>query len=154
MKYILHHDELYENCIFCKMLYEDKDKENHILYRGQYCYIIMNLYPYTGGHLMVVPYTHVQTIEDIDDSTLLELTRFTRKSLMILRQAMRPEGFNIGANIGVAAGAGIEEHFHLHIVPRWAGDTSFMTTVGELRVVPEHIDITYEKLKALFDKDF
>ncbi len=145
IEYILSEKE--EGCLFCRVINEDRDDENLILYRGKKAYVILNKYPYNNGHLMIVPYRHVPNIEDLDDDELLEICRLTTLSIRLLKHVMKPEGFNIGANIGKAAGAGIEEHFHLHIVPRWVGDTNFMPIISDTKVVVEAIKETYKKLK-------
>lgn len=137
-----------EGCIFCYKLSEDRDRENLILFRGEKAFLMLNLYPYNSGHLMVIPHAHVPTLEVLDKDTLLEMMLLINKGLCLLREVMHPDGFNVGANIGKAAGAGISEHVHIHIVPRWEGDTSFMTIFSETRVVPELLDDTYVKLKA------
>lgn len=129
---------------------EKKDRENLILHRLEHSYVIMNRYPYNNGHLMVVPYFHTSSFDGLSEETLSEMFSLSRDSTGCLTKAMRPEGFNIGINIGTAAGAGIEEHIHIHIVPRWGGDSNFMTVIGEIRVMPEHIVETYDKLKPLF----
>ncbi len=134
-------------CILCEKPRESKDAENLILHRGRLCYIIMNLYPYNNGHLMVVPYKHVPDMTDLDDATLLEMMQFVRLSETLLRQVMRPDGFNIGANIGRVAGAGIADHVHMHVVPRWMGDTNFMPVLADVHVMPELLATTYAKLK-------
>ncbi|MBZ0156651.1 MAG: HIT domain-containing protein [Alphaproteobacteria bacterium] len=149
MEYILSDKE--KECIFCVKPEEGRDRENLILHRGGRTFIIMNKYPYTNGHLMVVPYLHVSTLEDLPDEDIADMGRMTKYAVECLRKAFHPEGFNVGINIGEAAGAGIEEHLHLHIVPRWAGDSNFMTVVGEVRVVPEHILETYDKLFPVFN---
>ncbi len=141
-----------EGCIFCNEMAADKDKENYILHRGARCCLVLNLYPYNTGHLMVIPREHAATLEDLSEETLLEVILMVRKSLTALRQAMAPDGFNIGINVGKAAGAGIDEHIHIHIVPRWEGDTNFMTICAETRVVPELLDDTYDRLKAVLEK--
>lgn len=133
-------------CIFCIKISEGRDRENLILHRGSYSCILMNLYPYNTGHLMVIPYKHVSTTEELDANTLAEMTDFVHLSMRILRRSMGPHGFNIGINIGRAAGAGIAEHVHIHIVPRWEGDTNFLTIFAQTRVIPERIEDTYDKL--------
>jgi ATP adenylyltransferase len=140
-------------CIFCDIPKEAKDRENLILGRRENTYAIMNLYPYNNGHIMIVPFFHTSTFDGLTDDVLKEMLAFTKFSVDCLKKAMRPEGFNIGINIGSVAGAGIEEHIHIHIVPRWAGDTSFMTVLGEARVIPEHLFETYDKLLPLFSAD-
>ena len=137
-------------CIFCELPKQDKDRENLILYRSSHNFVIMNRYPYNNGHLMVVPYFHTSSLDGLSDDVLLDFMKVTQHSINSLRKAFMPEGFNVGINIGRIAGAGMEEHMHLHMVPRWAGDSSFMTVIGEVRVIPEHIMETYDKLFAAF----
>lgn len=137
-------------CIFCQKV-QVADVEEHILYRGDTCYVVLNRYPYSNGHLMVVPYCHVPTLEALDDPTALELMTLVRRSLHALRQVYNPQGFNLGVNEGAVAGAGVAGHVHLHIVPRWGGDTNYMTVVGETRVIPETLETTYTRLRPLFD---
>lgn len=149
MEYIL--SEKGKKCIFCIKPEEGRDREALILHRGEKTFVIMNKYPYANGHLMVVPSLHVSALDDLPDDALADLGRMTKYAVECLRKAFHPEGFNIGINIGEAAGAGIEEHLHLHIVPRWAGDSNFMTVVGEVRVVPEHIRETYDRLFPVFN---
>jgi ATP adenylyltransferase len=140
-----------KECIFCALPSEDNDRGNLILFRGKKVFVIMNKYPYNGGHIMVVPFFHTSSLEGLDEETMSELMTTVRYSIDCLKKVMRPEGFNVGINIGQAAGAGIEEHIHIHIVPRWAGDASFMTPIAEVRVVPEHILVTYDKLFPVFN---
>lgn len=140
-------------CIFCDMPGEKKDRENLILFRGKLNYVIMNRFPYTGGHLMVVPYMHKSSFKGLPEGTLAEMMDLARYSVDCLTEVMRPEGFNTGINIGEAAGAGIEEHLHMHIVPRWVGDSSFMAVLDEVRVIPEHLSATYDKLFTVFNSD-
>lgn len=136
-------------CIFCEKPKEDKDKENHILYRAKTCFIIMNIFPYNNGHLMVAPYKHAANLDGLEQDELTELMLITKKSMQILQKALNPQGFNIGMNIGKIAGAGVEEHLHVHIVPRWAQDTNFMPILAETNVLPEHLDITYKQLRQV-----
>ena len=124
---------------------------NHVLYRGKRCFIILNRFPYNTGHLMVIPYAHVPTLEDLETETTAEMMSLAQLSLRVLRETYSPQGFNLGVNIGEAAGAGVAEHVHLHIVPRWSGDTNYMTVVGETRVIPELLDQMYERLAPLFE---
>jgi len=152
MEYILG-EKTGGGCLFCVKAKESKDRENYILYRGQRCFIMLNIYPYNNGHLMIAPYQHAASVEDLDEETLTELMLLLNKSLRLLRRAMGPRGFNIGINLGKAAGAGIEEHVHIHIVPRWEGDTSFMPVLAETKVIPELLDGTYEKLMAALEKE-
>ena len=137
-------------CLFCVKPREHKDRENLILYRGGRAYVIMNKYPYNNGHLMVVPYAHSSSFDNLPDADLFDIMKLVRFSIDCLTKAFHPEGFNVGVNIGEVAGAGIEEHLHMHIVPRWAGDLNFMTSIGEIRVIPEHIIDTYDKLYPHF----
>lgn len=138
-------------CIFCVKPQEDKDRGNLILYRSSHSVVFMNLYPYNNGHLMVVPYRHVFSIVDLKDAELLDLMKMTQFSVNNLKQAFAPEGYNVGVNIGKVAGAGIEEHMHIHIIPRWVGDTHFMAVLGEIRIIPEHIMSTYDRLLPFFN---
>ncbi|HUQ95870.1 MAG TPA: HIT domain-containing protein [Bryobacteraceae bacterium] len=133
-------------CVFCTKMGEDNDRENLILYRGPRCFVVLNRYPYTTGHLMIVPYEHVSTLEDASPESTSEMMDLTRLASKHLRAVYRPGGLNIGMNIGECAGAGIAGHIHMHVLPRWTGDVSFVTAVGETRVLPEDLDATYEKL--------
>jgi ATP adenylyltransferase len=137
-------------CVFCAAAAASDDKAWLVVYRGARNLVICNRYPYTSGHIMVVPYEHVATLEDVADETLVELIRLARRSERHLRTVYHPEGLNMGMNIGRSAGAGIAGHVHLHVLPRWRGDTNFMTVVGETRVVPEDLEVTWEKLRAAF----
>jgi ATP adenylyltransferase len=138
-------------CVFCAKL-AAPDEAEHLLARGQFACVTLNRYPYNNGHLMVLPYAHVASLEHLDPPTLTELMLLTNRGLAVLRQAYRPDGFNIGLNLGQAAGAGITDHVHIHIVPRWNGDTNFMPIVSETRVIPETLDQTYARLRPLFDQ--
>jgi ATP adenylyltransferase len=137
-------------CIFCQKAAENKDAENLVVWRGERTFVLLNLYPYTSGHLMVAPYEHVSRLEDAGAETAAELMMTARLAEKHLRAVYRPEGLNLGMNLGRAAGAGIADHIHLHVLPRWAGDSSFITTVGETRVVPEELSVTYAKLSRAF----
>lgn len=148
IEYILGEKE--RDCIFCVKPKEERDRENLILFRGKLAFVIMNKYPYNPGHLMVVPYRHVHSLEELSTEEQTETMTLTVKALKVLKKVMHPEGFNIGLNIGVVASASIDEHLHWHIVPRWAGDVGFMTVLDELRVIPEHILATYDKLYPVF----
>ncbi|HMK44705.1 MAG TPA: HIT domain-containing protein [Dissulfurispiraceae bacterium] len=149
IEYILSEKE--KDCIFCTFPRQTNDRENLILFRNEQTYVIMNKYPYNNGHLMVVPYFHTSSFDGLSDDVLREMNVMTKHCVEVLSKAFRPEGFNIGINIGKAAGAGIEEHLHVHVVPRWGGDANFMSTVGEVRVIVEHIRATYDKLHPLFN---
>jgi ATP adenylyltransferase len=135
-----------KGCIFCTKPRQDRDRKNYILYRGTHNFVMMNLYPYTTGHLLITPYRHESKLEALDPDTLLELMTLSQRSLVAIEAVLSPQGFNIGVNMGRVAGAGIEEHFHLHVVPRWNGDTNFMPFLAGVRVIPEHLDETYAKL--------
>ena len=137
-----------EGCIFCVKPAEQRDEENLILYRGERCFVLMNLFPYNNGHLMIAPYAHVPSIEELDAATLTELMTAAQHCLAALRAAMNPQGFNLGINQGTVAGAGIADHVHLHVVPRWNGDTNFMPVLADVKVLPEHLTETRSKLAA------
>jgi ATP adenylyltransferase len=137
-------------CLFCSKTAADNDEQELVVYRGARSFVLLNLYPYTAGHLMVAPYAHVPTLEEADPETLAEMMNLTRLAEKHLRAVYRPRGFNVGLNIGECAGAGVAGHLHIHVLPRWPGDTSFMTTVGETRVVPEDLSVTYQKLARAF----
>lgn len=137
-------------CILCEKPREKKDSQNLILTRGKHAFVMMNLYPYSNGHLMVSPYEHVNTLEALSEKVTTEMMQLMKKSLEVLRKTHKPDGFNMGLNLGKAAGAGIEEHLHFHIVPRWSGDTNFMTVTSEIRVIPEDLKETYRQLKRHF----
>jgi ATP adenylyltransferase len=138
-------------CVFCAAQEKHKDAENLVAFRGQKSFVILNRYPYTSGHLLVVANNHLPNLEDLDADTRAEMMELATRSMRVLRRVYQPEGFNFGSNIGEVAGAGIPGHVHLHIVPRWAGDTSFMSTVGETRVLPEDLDATYHKVCTAWD---
>ena len=135
-----------DGCVFCQALEQDDGPENLIVYRGAKNFVILNRYPYTSGHVMVLPYQHCQILVDLDAETRAEMMELASKSTAVLKEIYNAQGFNLGANLGAAAGAGIEEHIHLHIVPRWAGDTNYMSTVGETRVLPEALEDTYQRI--------
>lgn len=137
-------------CIFCEKPALKQDGRSFILRRGRHAYVIMNIYPYNNGHLLVAPYRHIAAIESLPEPVLLDMMRLVQQSLRAIRKAYAPEGFNIGVNQGQAAGAGIAHHIHLHIVPRWDADTNFMPILGETRVLPQHLAASYARLKAAF----
>ena len=138
-------------CIFCAQPAAHRDAEYHILYRGELCYMMLNLYPYNNGHLMIAPYQHVGSIEKLDSATLTELIEQAQLALRALRLAMKPDGFNMGINEGKVAGAGYADHMHLHVVPRWNGDTNFMPVLADVKVMPEHLDVVYEELRRALE---
>jgi ATP adenylyltransferase len=139
-----------KGCLFCRVSKEKRDKQNLVLYRGPRTFVIMNRYPYTSGHLMVVPYKHTGQLERLDEDELLEMMLETRRAAGILKKAFKPDGMNIGMNLGKCAGAGIPGHLHVHLVPRWTGDTSFMPVTGGVRVVSISLSTTYKTLKPMF----
>lgn len=145
MKYITN----YENpgkCIFCTAPEVADGPENLIVHREKFAYVILNRFPYTTGHVMVVPFDHQSTLDALSAETRCEMMELVNHTIKVMRKVYKPQGFNVGINLGSAAGAGIAEHVHIHIVPRWVGDTNFMTTVGETRVLPEDLESTYNKL--------
>jgi len=152
MRYILSNEKKLTGCILCEEAKKNDDRKNYILYRGGHSFVIMNLYPYNNGHLLIVPNTHESDIDKLPAGELADLMQITQASVNILKQAMKPEGFNIGINIGKAAGAGIPEHLHIQIVPRWNGDTSYITVFDETRIVPQLLDGTYEQLRPYFER--
>jgi ATP adenylyltransferase len=148
MAYIENGGTTDKGCIFCSKAAEQRDDENLILYRGRQCFVIMNLFPYNNGHLMIAPYNHVPSIEDLDTETLAEMMASAQKCLAAIREAMHPNGYNMGINQGMVAGAGIADHVHFHIVPRWNGDTNFMPVLANVKVMPELLADTYAKIRA------
>jgi ATP adenylyltransferase len=139
-----------DECIFCGIPAESNDSGNFVLYRGRGNFALLNLYPYTSGHLMVAPYAHVPRLGDLDAETLCEMILLVQRAERALAAVYRPEGLNVGMNLGECAGAGIAGHVHMHVLPRWRGDTNFMTAIGETRVMPESLESTYGKLLAAF----
>ncbi len=142
-----------EGCIFCNKIAAGDDAVEHIVFRGRAAYVTLNRYPYNNGHLMVVPYAHVASFEALDEAAQLEVMQLLNRSLGALRRVYHPDGFNVGANLGSVAGAGVADHVHLHVVPRWGGDTNFMPVVGDTRVIPETLDQTYERLRKAWTAD-
>ncbi len=150
MKYI-ESNQSEDGCVFCNAHARNDDASKLIPFRGERNFVILNLYPYTSGHLMVVPFDHIPTLEDLDIVARAEMMELTSQCVVVLKKVYRPQGFNIGANIGSAAGAGVPGHVHVHIVPRWGGDTNFMSTLGETRVLPEAIEETYKRIRKGFE---
>ena len=141
-------DSQSDECVFCRIAASaGRDAENYVLHRGAHAFVVLNLYPYITGHLMVVPYLHTSELDLVAKEITDEMMDLTKRSQTALRKVYTPSGFNVGMNLGTAAGAGIADHIHIHLLPRWTGDTNFMTTVGESRVIPEALDVTYAKLK-------
>ncbi len=142
--------EISRGCLFCDKPAEQDDRKNLIVYRGNRTFVILNLFPYTAGHLMIAPYAHIATLQDASDEIATEMIRQARLAEKHLRAIYKPEGLNMGINLGDCAGAGVAGHLHMHVLPRWCGDANFMTTIGETRVLPEDINVTFEKLAGAF----
>ncbi len=140
-----------DGCIFCE-LPKRSDEEAHIVYRGQHCFIILNAFPYTSGHVMIVPYQHLDQLQNLPAEASHEMMALAQRTESVLRDLYRPDGVNLGMNIGKAAGAGIAGHIHMHVLPRWLADANFMTVVGETRVLPESLDQTWSRLHTAFHK--
>jgi len=143
-----------EGCPFCLKVEPDPahDRENLVLYRGRSNFILLNLYPYTTGHVLVTPYAHAANLDQVTPETLVEMMELAQRLQAALRECYNPEGYNLGMNLGKCAGAGVADHLHLHLLPRWTGDSNFMTVVGETRVQPEDLLSTYDKLAAFFPR--
>ena len=141
-----------EGCLFCDKPREADDRKNLILHRGSLAYVLMNLFPYANGHLMIVPYRHCADLGQLSPEESLEIMQSAQHCLRILQRAFRAEGFNIGFNLGKVAGAGIAEHLHLHVVPRWLGDTNFMAVLADTKVMPEYLEVGYGKLHPFFQE--
>jgi ATP adenylyltransferase len=139
-------------CIFCEAVAGSDDEKSLVVHRGKHSFIILNRYPYTSGHLMIAPYVHVARLNDASAQATDEVMGFTRQLEVVLEQAYRPDGINVGMNLGRAAGAGIAEHIHMHVLPRWIGDANFMTSVATTRIIPESLEETFSKIKQGFDK--
>jgi ATP adenylyltransferase len=139
-----------QRCIFCEAASGADDDETLVIYRGTLCFIMLNRYPYTSGHLMIAPLEHVSRLAQAGERATEEMMRLARHAEQILEATYHPDGLNLGMNLGEAAGAGIEQHIHLHVLPRWKGDANFMSTVGHTRIIPETLDDTYTKLKRSF----
>ncbi len=144
--------EKHEGCIFCDFPKESEDEKNLILHRGKHAFVIMNNYPYNPGHVMVAPYRHVGSWEELSDEEIIEMHHLVSLMIRAIRRRMNPQGFNIGANLGRVAGAGIEDHVHVHIVPRWNGDTNFMPVIADTKVIPQAIEETYRELKEEIER--
>jgi ATP adenylyltransferase len=137
-------------CIFCSAAAGSNDEGNLVLFRGRAVFILLNRYPYTSGHLMIAPYEHVSQLAQATEAAAAEMMSLARRVEQIIREVYKPDGLNLGMNLGEAAGAGIEQHIHLHVLPRWRGDANFMTSVGNTRILPEALQDTYRKLKTHF----
>ena len=139
-----------EVCVFCEAISQDEDSSNFVVHRAENSFVILNRYPYSNGHMMVIPNSHVSGLNDLNKPVRAEMMELMNKSTETLKELFQPEGFNLGVNIGEAAGAGIGDHVHLHIVPRWKGDTNFMTSLGNARVIPESLEETYRQIKEIW----
>ena len=143
-----------DECVFCTAISEKDDEKNLIVFRGRLVFVILNRYPYTSGHLMVVPYRHTASLNDLDAETRAELMDVTNQAAEVLKLAYNPQGFNLGMNIGEVAGAGIADHIHMHVVPRWGGDTNFMSSLADTRVLPETLADTYARVSSAWQEKF
>ena len=152
MDYVGKTDMPKDGCVFCEKARDHRDRENLVVYRGERCYVILNIFPYNIGHLMVIPYQHTSDLCDLPVETYTEMLQLTALTIAAMKRSMHPDGFNLGMNLGRIAGAGIAEHLHMHVVPRWAGDTNFVTVIGQTRVLPEALERTWEKLCKAFDE--
>ncbi len=141
-----------EGCLFCQAARTGDDRQMLVVYRAQHNFILLNRYPYTSGHLMIAPYQHASRLSQIDSATAEEMIHLAGRAEQSLQHAYHPDGLNIGMNLGEAAGAGIEQHIHLHVLPRWVGDANFMTAVANTRVLPEDLDATFDKVKQAFGR--
>lgn len=151
MAYVEANPSTSSGCIFCAKAAEDRDEENLIVTRGKTCFALMNLYPYNTGHLMIAPYAHVPSIQQMNTRSLTEMMTLAQRLLAALQEALGPHGFNLGINQGAVAGAGIADHAHMHIVPRWNADTNFMPVVADVKVMPELLTTTYHKIRERLD---
>jgi ATP adenylyltransferase len=141
-----------KGCVFCLLPQKEDDQDSYILYRGRFNYVVLNIFPYTSGHMMIIPFSHIALLSDIPKDVSDEMMDLTKQAQSAIAQEYRPDGFNLGMNLGRAAGAGVAEHLHMHIVPRWIGDANFTTVIGETRVLPESLVNTYERLKKYFSE--
>jgi ATP adenylyltransferase len=137
-------------CVFCRIQQENSDRENLVVHRANLNFIVLNMFPYTSGHLMIVPYAHQAMLADVNQATTTEMMELAKRAQVALAAEYNPDGFNLGMNLGRSAGAGVADHIHLHVVPRWTGDANFVSVIGETRVLPEDLKTTYEKLKKHF----
>jgi ATP adenylyltransferase len=154
MKYVTSAQKNDGGCVFCAKIdaSAEHDRENYVIYRGDKTFAVMNIYPYNTGHIMILPHTHVATLAEVRPETQFELITLIAYFTDLLSQLMNPDGFNIGLNIGQAAGAGIDSHLHIHIVPRWTGDSNYMPVIGQTKVLPEELGDTYDKIVAWLKK--
>jgi len=141
-----------EGCLLCELPGQAADRTSLILHRGPRTYVVLNLYPYNNGHLMVVPYRHCPDLDEFSPEESLEIMDGARRAMRVLQRAFGAEGFNVGFNLGKAAGAGISQHVHMHVVPRWVGDTNFMPVLADTKVMPDYLESTYDTLAPLFQE--
>ena len=139
-----------EECIFCAKPAQDDDPGNLIVHRGERCFVLLNIFPYTNGHLMVAPYEHLARLQDLEPGTIAEMMSLAQQAMEQLEQTYEPHGYNVGFNQGRVAGAGFEHHIHMHVVPRWGGDTNFMPVIADTRVMPQSLEESYEALRGGF----
>lgn len=139
-----------DGCFLCALPGESEDRANHILFRAEHVFVLLNRYPYNNGHLMIAPYTHSGDLARLSTDVAAELMHTTQRTIAVLEAEYRPEGFNVGLNLGKPAGAGVPDHLHVHVVPRWNGDTNFMPVIGDTKVLPETLDQTYDRLEPRF----
>jgi ATP adenylyltransferase len=147
--YVTHADKT-PGCIFCQVLHAGDDEKVHIVYRGRHCFIILNTFPYTSGHVMVVPYAHVDELQKLSADAAQEMMALSQRMEGVLRELYKPDGVNLGMNIGKAAGAGVAGHIHMHVLPRWVADANFISVVGETRILPETLDVTWKRMREAF----
>ncbi|HVO82083.1 MAG TPA: HIT domain-containing protein [Terriglobales bacterium] len=138
-------------CLFCDLLKAGDDEKAHIVHRGRHCFIILNTFPYTSGHVMILPYAHLDELRKLPLEAAHEMIELSQRMEAVLRQLYSPNGINLGMNIGQAAGAGVAGHIHMHVLPRWIADSNFMTVVGETRILPESLEVTYQRIRAALD---
>jgi ATP adenylyltransferase len=143
--------DIEEDCVFCAKQAEEDDEASLIVHRGERCFVILNLYPYTNGHLMVTPYEHIGSFQELPPETTAEMMALAQRAMARLEEIYEPHGYNVGFNQGRAAGAGVEHHIHLHVVPRWGGDTNFMPVIADTKVMPQTLEQSYEALRGGFD---
>ncbi len=139
-----------EGCVFCLLIKEEFDEKNLIIHRARHNFVIMNLFPYSNGHVMILPYEHLANLTDLNETTTTEMMELCKRVQKVLEEEYKPNGFNVGFNLGKCAGAGIAEHIHLHIVPRWIGDANFVSVIGETRMMPEDLQSSYQKIAKHF----
>ena len=142
--------DIEQECIFCTKPAQGEDEANLIVHRGERCFVILNLFPYTNGHLMVAPYEHVASLPEVEAETIAEIMALAQRAMTILEEVYSPHGYNVGFNQGRVAGAGVEHHIHMHVVPRWGGDTNFMPVLADTRVMPQSLEQSYEALRGRF----